>query len=130
MGNETEVECRVEEDTAWAFSLPLPFAFVAAGDASVREEFRTLESNESGRKTAAQRSYSWQSKKDLASRYLLSSLASSAASSGSLFGVLMGEVKPVSPMSSPSVSGSALSSSAALRDWDQHFWELGRVIES
>ena len=81
-------------------------------------EARTLERRESGRNTAAQRSYSRQSKRDLAKRYLLSSLASRIASSGSLFAANIGEACPGSAglmfSSSSSISGSALSSSAAL----------------
>ena len=102
----------VEAVAAWAF--PLPLRFVEGLGVVSDLEFKTLDKSESGRKTAAHRSYSWQSKKDLASRYLLSSLASKAASSGSLFGVIMGDVNDGSGTSSLSVSGSALSSSAAL----------------
>lgn len=66
-------------------ALPLPFPLGESGEASP-SAVKALVERVSGRKTAAQRSNSRQSKKDLASRYLLSSLASRAASSGSLFG--------------------------------------------
>lgn len=75
---------------------------------------------ESGRNVVAQRSYSLQSKNDLASRYLFISLASSDASSGSALGVNAGdthvfEASDIS-VSSRDISGSgiALRSSAAL----------------
>lgn len=103
-------------DDSDALDLPLLFVVEAAGFSP--RDVRMLERRESGRKTAAHRSYSLQSKKDLARRYLLSSLASSAASSGSVLDVYMGDVYLPSAgsgcSSSSSVSGRALSSSAAL----------------
>jgi hypothetical protein len=102
---------------AWAEGTVLAFPF-PFGDIDGPSDLvlRTLVRSASGRKTAAQRSYSRQSKKDFAKRYLLSSFASSAASSGSLFWEYIGDLGCCSSVgcSSSLGSGSDVRSSAAL----------------
>lgn len=108
-----------------AFALPLTFGVGALPSGrDVRMAVKRL----SGKKTAAQRSYSRQSNSDLANKYLLTSLASRAASSGSWFGENTGDMNSSSSWASSccdsdSSSGRALSSSAALIWSDSVSWE-------
>lgn len=106
----------------------LPLLWALGGASSPRGD-SMLESNESGRKTAVQRSNSLQSKKDLASKYLLNSSASSSASASSGFGVKIAGMYPrgvlmvLTQASSPVGSGNESSNSAALFCflYTQHF---------
>jgi hypothetical protein len=70
-----------------ALDFPFPLGVEAGWLVLGKVVVKRPESNVSGRKTAAHRSYSRQSKSDLARRYWFISFASRAASSGSTFPV-------------------------------------------